>query len=249
MKRWPLVLAGLFIFNMTSAQAQNFKERQLRFERVRAAFDEKEETIKNLFAQARLKYPPANIFIRAFKKDAVVELWASDNAQEYKLVKSYPICAASGALGPKRREGDLQVPEGFYHIDIFNPMSKFHLSMRVNYPNDSDRLLGYRPRLGGDIYIHGSCVTIGCIPLTDDGIKELYPIAVMAKASGQKRIPVHIFPTKLDSRGLAWLQKEYSSEKALLEFWQGLAPGYDYFERNRRLPLVTVDHKGRYNFK
>ncbi len=245
-----LVLAGLIIFNMTFVQAQNFKEHQLRFERVRAAFEEKEETIKNLFTRAGIKYPPANIFIRAFKKDAVVELWASDSAQkQYKLVKSYPICAASGVLGPKRREGDLQVPEGFYHIDIFNPMSKFHLSMRVNYPNDSDRLLGYRPRLGGDIYIHGSCVTIGCIPLTDDGIKELYPIAVMAKASGQKRIPVHIFPTKLDSRGLAWLQREYSSEKALLEFWQGLAPGYDYFEKHRRLPLVTVDHKGRYNFK
>lgn len=248
MKRLLTILVILFVFNMASAQSKSFKEQQLRFERVRQAFAEKEETLKELFTRTGLKYPSANIFIRAFKKDAVLELWASDNVHEpYRLVKSYPICAASGVLGPKRREGDLQVPEGFYHIDIFNPMSKFHLSMRVSYPNDSDRLLGYKPSLGGDIYIHGSCVTIGCIPLTDDGIKELYPIAVMARASGQKRIPVHIFPTKLDARGLAGLAKEYSD--TLIEFWQNLALGYEYFEKQRRLPLVTVDQRGRYQFK
>lgn len=244
------LLLIVLIFNMASSQPQNFREQQMRFERVRQAFAEKEETVRELFTRAGLKYPPSNIFIRAFKKDAVLELWASDNVHEpYRLVKNYPICAASGTLGPKRREGDLQVPEGFYHIDIFNPMSKFHLSMRVNYPNDSDRILGYRPSLGGDIYIHGSCVTIGCIPLTDDGIKELYPIVVMARASGQRRISVHIFPTKLDARGLAELQKEYSSDRTLIEFWQNLAYGYDYFEKQKKLPLITVDQEGRYHFK
>ena len=83
----------------------------------------------------------------------------------------------SGTTGPKRLQGDFQVPEGFYHINEFNPNSNYHLSMGLNYPNSSDRILSDSLRPGGEIYIHGSCVSVGCIPLNDDEIEELYLIA------------------------------------------------------------------------
>src|SRR5690606_11025729 len=102
------------------------------------------------------------------------------NGEKFTLVKTYPVCSSSGLPGPKRKKGDRQTPEGFYHIDRFNPQSAFHLSLGINYPNSSDKILGHSDP-GGDIFIHGSCVTIGCVPLTDDLIKEVYVLAVEAK--------------------------------------------------------------------
>jgi murein L,D-transpeptidase YafK len=71
---------------------------------------------------------------------------------------------ASGKAGPKLREGDGQVPEGIYRIDGLNPNSSYHLSLKLNYPNDFDleqaRTEG-RTELGGDIFIHGKAVSIG----------------------------------------------------------------------------------------
>ncbi|MCS6885796.1 MAG: hypothetical protein RMM17_05510 [Acidobacteriota bacterium] len=220
-----------------------FLERQLQFERVRKAFQEKSAVVEASFTEAGLSYPPREVFIRVFKHEAVLELWARDKRSlPYKFVKKYEICASSGTLGPKRREGDLQVPEGVYHIDVFNPLSKYHLSMRVSYPNESDKILGYKPALGGDIYIHGDCVTIGCLPITDEGIKELYITAVMAKSNGQQVIAVHIFPTRLDEQGF----KILNARSQFLEFWQNLRPLYEYFEKHRLLPSVKVDNRGNY---
>src|SRR5207244_1746866 len=132
-----------------------------RYPRVKVAFAEKESSIKELFKQKGVAYPPKRIFIRAFKREQILELWAGEaDGDKYQLLKEYRICAGSGVLGPKRKEGDRQVPEGFYSIDVFNPTSNYYLSMRVDYPNQSDRILGGKNRLGGDIFIHGNCVTI-----------------------------------------------------------------------------------------
>jgi murein L,D-transpeptidase YafK len=198
------------------AWAQNFKDEQRRFTRVRAAMREKEAAIRELFRRTELPYPPREIFIRIFKHERVLELWVR-SARENRLerLKEYPICAVSGQLGPKRQQGDGQIPEGFYFINGFNPVSNFHLSLRINYPNESDRILGVRGHLGGDIFIHGDCVTIGCVPITDDGIKEVYLMAFEARSAGQTRIPVHIFPTRLDERGLRQLQKDFADQPGL----------------------------------
>ncbi|HET9532720.1 MAG TPA: L,D-transpeptidase family protein, partial [Blastocatellia bacterium] len=150
----------------------------------------------------------------------------------FQMVKQYAFCASSGGLGPKRRQGDGQIPEGFYHIDRFNPVSNFHLSLGINYPNRSDRILGGAGRMGGDIFIHGGCATIGCVPITDDGIKELYIVAVAARSYGQSAIPVHIFPTKLDSAGMKRLERKFNGEARLLDFWLNLKLGFDFFERD-----------------
>ena len=117
----------------------------------------------------RLKWPAKYVYIRSFKYDAQLEVWVKNEAKEkYKLFKTYKVCMQSGTMGPKRLQGDYQVPEGFYYINEFNPHSNYHLSLGLNYPNASDRILSDSFRPGGNIYIHGSCVSVGCIPVTDD---------------------------------------------------------------------------------
>lgn len=194
-----LLLTCLIIQSTDGVLAKSFKEEQMRYPRLRAAVKEKDSLIKELFKDCSIQYPPQEILIRIFKEERTLELWArSGNNDPFTLIKNYKICSLSGELGPKREEGDMQVPEGYYCIDRFNPSSIFHLLLGINYPNQSDRILGKRESLGGDIFIHGSCVTIGCIPITDEKIKELYLICVEAKSNGQDRIPVYIFPTRLD---------------------------------------------------
>jgi murein L,D-transpeptidase YafK len=160
--------------------AVSFRNEQMKFARVRNAAKDKDETLKQLFGSKGLSYPPKAILLRAFKKEAVLELWVENSSGSYVLARNYSICATSGILGPKRRIGDGQVPEGFYELDWFNPQSNFFLSLHVSYPNAADRTLGSKQNPGGDIFLHGNCVTIGCIPITDHGIKEVYWLAVLA---------------------------------------------------------------------
>jgi len=227
---------------------ESFRVEQNRHARVRAARASAQPRLEVLFEQAGLSYPPKEIFLRVFKMEGELELWArNDGGAPFTRIRVYPICAASGTLGPKRREGDLQVPEGFYHISGFNPWSRFHLSLRVDYPNASDRILSDQSRPGGDIFIHGSCVTIGCIPLRDGPIEEVYLAAVDARSSGQRRIPVHSFPCRLDGdwQRLKW---EPGFRSDLIDFWQNLKQGFEIFEKMRRLPAITVTSRGRYLF-
>jgi murein L,D-transpeptidase YafK len=209
---------------------------------VREARSQKSAAIEKLFADAGVAYPPAQVLLRVYKDDDLLELWAGDAGEPLVRIKGYPICSRSGELGPKRRRGDLQVPEGFYHVDRFNAWSNFHLSLGINYPNDSDRALGYQANLGGDIFIHGDCVTIGCVPIETEPIKELYLIALDARLAG-RTVHVHIFPRALDEAGLAALATRAGDDAALQAFWRGLAPGWEYFENNRRLPKIRVDKK------
>lgn len=227
----------------------SFRDQQWKFPRVRTAAKEKDEALKRLFAGGGAKYPPEKIVLRAFKKEGELELWVQNSpGAAYQLLKTYSICATSGILGPKRRFGDEQVPEGFYELDWFNPQSNFYLSLHVSYPNASDRILGFRQNLGGDIMLHGNCVTIGCIPITDDGIKEVYWLAVLARSSGQVHLPIEIFPARLTTVELDRLAASYRDKPDAIAFWTNLKEGFDYFEKNHQPPLVKVDRGGRYVF-
>jgi murein L,D-transpeptidase YafK len=233
------------------AQASDFLEGQMGHPRVRAAFAEKEEALRRAFEAKQVRFPPRGIFLRVLKREAVVELWAADFPRgTYRRITEYKICATSGELGPKRREGDRQVPEGFYSLDRFNPASRFHLSLGLNYPNRSDRILGVKNSLGGNIFIHGKCVTIGCIPIEDEPIKELYVVALLAYANGKAKIPVHIFPLRMNEEGMRVLRASHAGNPAVLSVWEDLRAGYEYFERHRTLPQVLVNEStGRYEFK
>jgi murein L,D-transpeptidase YafK len=215
--------------------------------RVQAARGRVEASVRSLFAAAAVPYPPAALLLRAFKREGELELWAARGAgQRYARLKSWPICARSGSLGPKRREGDGQVPEGFYRISALNPWSSYHLSLRVDYPNRADRILGRRP-LGGDIFIHGKCVTIGCLPLGDAAIEELYVIAADARAAGAP-VQVHLLPGRFEGAGWAELQAEARGDGPLLELWEQLREGDRLFRESLRPPRVRVASDGRYLF-
>jgi len=153
----------------------------------------------------------------------------------------------SGSMGPKRMEGDYQVPEGFYHINEFNPNSNYHLSLGINYPNTSDRILSDSLRPGSAIYIHGNCVSTGCIAISDEPIEELYVIASAAKISGQEFIPVHIFPVKYNNRNsLDYLNATIKENIYLQKFNKNIREVFDYFEINKQLPIILVNKRGEY---
>lgn len=192
------------------------------------------------FQEAGVAYPPGEVMLRVFKWEGELELWAGGRREELKRVRTFTVCGKSGGLGPKRRLGDLQVPEGVYRIDRFNPWSSFHLSLGLSYPNDSDRVLSDREHPGGDIFIHGGCATIGCVPIGDEGIEELYLAALDARTRGQTAILVHVFPHRMDDEGMKFLE---AHDPAHLAFWRALQPIYAAFEACRRPPRVTVDPK------
>lgn len=222
-----------------------FKDSQLKNARVKTAYIEKENAVKEYFLNKKLKYDGFNLFIRAFKKERKLEVWVREKDKgNYSLLHSYDFCAVSGTLGPKRKEGDYQIPEGIYSINHFNPVSNFYLSLGINYPNASDRILSDPRTPGGSIYIHGNCVTIGCIPLTDDKIKELYVMAVEAKNNGQDKIPVHIFPARLSASEMNLLRSTFPA--TTVAFWENLKVVYDDFEKSKVVKAVRVTRTGEY---
>ncbi len=141
------------------------------------------------------------VFLRGFKYEKELELWIEVDSF-FCLFRTYPICTLSGKTGPKRQQGDLQVPEGVYFIDRFQPKSKYHLSLRINYPKAADLYFANSKRPGGEIYIHGQCASAGCIPIKNSKIEEVYLLTWEAKESGQEQIPVHIFPCEMDKAGM-----------------------------------------------
>jgi len=243
-KAVALVFASLSIL----AAQKSFRSRQDAYPRVRRARLNCAARIDSLFTGLDLPYPPCQIVLSVFKEPGMVELWAADSSRQLDFVKSYPMTAFSGRPGPKRRRGDRQVPEGFYHITHFNPQSSFHLSLGVDYPNASDRILSRGRDPGGSIYIHGSAVTIGCIPLGDAAIEELYTICVDARSSGQNLIPVYIFPCRRDSLAMQGLKVAAASDTSLIAFWQNLYDGYRILMQRRRAPVFRTDALGRYLF-
>lgn len=246
-----VVFAFIALFLSVRVLAQpSFIDNQKKFPHVAFALKQKEDTLKKQFAAMGLEWPVKQMYVRSFKYDSQLEVWVRNNSsEEYKLFKTYKVCAMAGALGPKRIEGDYQVPEGFYYITEFNPKSEYNLALKLNYPNESDKLLSDSLRPGGGIYIHGSCITVGCIPITDGQIEELYILAANAKNNGQDFIPVHIFPIRYNKKtSLEYLAKISRGDQELQRFAVKLKEAYDYFEKEKKLPLISVNSKGEYVF-
>jgi murein L,D-transpeptidase YafK len=252
-----LFLVTFFLVIGCSIQAQpssrggnsaSFIDYQRTFPRPTEAFDRKVDTLRKQFAEKKLTWPAKYIYIRSFKYDSQLEVWVKNELNApFQLFKTYKVCALAGTLGPKRMEGDYQVPEGFYYISEFNPRSNYYLSLGINYPNVSDRMLSDSLRPGSEIYIHGSCVTVGCIPITDQQIDELYTLAAYAKDQGQDFIPVHIFPVRFSrEKSVKYLESLTKDDPELKKFANRLEDAYDYFEKYKQLPVVMIDEKGEY---
>jgi len=251
----PLLTAIAGFLSIGRATAQNSAPtiRFIDYQRavtpkVGEIFHRKEDTLMKQFKEKNLVWPARYVYIRSFKYDSELEVWVKNSSQEkYKLFKAYKICALAGTLGPKRMAGDYQTPEGFYYINEFNPKSEYHLSLGLNYPNASDRILSDSIQPGGDIYIHGSCVTTGCIPITDNQIEELYTICAHAKDMGEDFIPVHIFPVNFNNaRSVGYLNKYLQTFSEYTPFAKSMRSAFYYFEKYREVPFVMVNGKGEY---
>ncbi len=201
--------------------------------------------LQKLAVQAGLPHPIPRVYIRAHKLERELEVWGAKPGMGnlYVLVKTYPIAAMSGTLGPKRKEGDKQAPEGLYVVDRFNPQSSYHLSLGINYPNDSDKLLSDKKKPGSDIYIHGKSVSIGCLAMTDPAIEEIYLMASNALREGQRRVRVDIFPFRMTTKKLREEEKKLPDQAF---FWRNLARFWQAFEEKGYPPRYSVDETGRY---
>jgi hypothetical protein len=146
------------------------------------------------FDARRVSYPPARAAFAAFKQERVLEVYAAGHGQELRFIRWYPILAASGASGPKLREGDRQVPEGIYAVESLNPNSRYHVSLRIGYPNEFDRRqaqIRQRTNLGGDIMIHGGASSVGCLAMGDEAAEDLF---VLAAECGIANIEIILSP-------------------------------------------------------
>jgi murein L,D-transpeptidase YafK len=176
----------------------------------------------------------APMLIRTYKKEAEFEIWKMRSDGRYAHLKTYPMCRWSGQLGPKVREGDRQVPEGFYAITPgqMNPNSAYYLSFNVGYPNAYDRAHGAS---GGAIMVHGACSSAGCFSMTDQQIAEIYAIARESFAGGQREIQMQSYPFHMTAENFAKHRADPN-----IAFWKQLKEGADNFEVTKAEPKVAV---------
>jgi murein L,D-transpeptidase YafK len=190
---------------------------------------------------------PRALLLRAFKEDRVLEVWAAATAEgPFVHVGDHAVCASSGGPGPKARVGDGQVPEGLYRVTTLNPWSRYHLSLRLDYPNAADqaRNPGVPPReLGGEIFIHGNCVTIGCIPLGDEAIEEVYLAALDVRGRGGE-VAVLVLPARPE--GPRWAALVRSAEPGSTRLWSSLETISRRLDTSHRMPKVRAGSDGTY---
>jgi murein L,D-transpeptidase YafK len=179
----------------------------------------------------------APVLIRTYKKEAELEIWKMKSDGHYAYLNSFPMCRWSGQLGPKVREGDRQVPEGFYAITParMNPNSAYYLSFDVGYPNAYDRAMGHT---GGSIMVHGVCSSAGCFSMTDAQIAEIYAIAREAFAGGQHAIQMQSYPFHMTAENLAKYRLDPN-----IGFWNQLKEGSDNFEVTKQDVVASVCNK------
>jgi murein L,D-transpeptidase YafK len=178
--------------------------------------------------------PSSPTLIRTYKKEAELEIWKMKSNGEYALLKAYPMCRWSGQLGPKKREGDMQVPEGFYTIapGQMNPNSHYYLAFNVGYPNAYDRAYG---RTGGNVMVHGVCSSAGCFSMTDEQVADIYAIARDSFAGGQREIQLQSYPFHMTAENMVKFRLDPN-----IDFWKNLKDGSDHFEVTKNEPSVLV---------
>jgi murein L,D-transpeptidase YafK len=176
----------------------------------------------------------APIFVRIFKEESQMEIWKQRDDGRYGLLTTYSICKWSGALGPKKTEGDRQAPEGFYTVTPgqMNPNSLYYLSFNIGYPNAYDRALG---RTGSNLMVHGACSSAGCYSMTDEDAGVIFSLARDAFRGGQRAFDIQAFPFRLTAENLAKHRDDPN-----MDFWRMLKVGYDSFELTRVPPKVDV---------
>ncbi|HEX3709089.1 MAG TPA: murein L,D-transpeptidase family protein, partial [Pseudolabrys sp.] len=181
------------------------------------------------------------ILIRIFKEESELEIWKRSQDGQFALLKTYPICRWSGDLGPKKKEGDRQAPEGFYTITPgqMNPNSNYYLAFNTGFPNTYDRAHNYT---GAELMVHGDCSSRGCYAMTDEEIGEIYSLARESFLGGQKEVQLQAYPFHMTPANLARHRNNPN-----LAFWQMIKEGDDHFQVSHLEPKINVCER-RYVF-
>lgn len=192
-----------------------------------------------IVAEMKKKNMPRNspIMMRIFKEEGILEVWKAKANNRFDVIASYQICAWSGKLGPKKKEGDRQAPEGFYSLTPahLNPNSKYYLAINTGFPNRYDQAQGWT---GSNLMIHGACSSSGCYSMTDEQVLEIYAFARDAFKGGQTSVQLQAFPFRMTAENMA---RHRNSEHS--DFWEMLKVGYDNFEVTKRPPTVNICEK------
>lgn len=177
------------------------------------------------FEQAGVPYPGNAIVLVGLKREQRLLVYSGPSWGRLAYVRDFAWTATSGGPGPKRREGDKQIPEGIYAIESLNPNSRFHVSLRLDYPNRFDRSVAAREGrtgLGGDIMIHGGNRSIGCVAVGDEAAEDLF---VLAADAGLEVIDVVLAPHDLrhatvssrERDQIPWVRQLYARLDAALQ--------------------------------
>lgn len=180
------------------------------------------KSIVSRFESAHIVYPPEKACLVYLKEENRLYLFAPDQKQKWIQIACYKLTSWSGTLGPKLKEGDMQMPEGFYKFTALD--ARTHLCLWVNYPNSRDRAqakLEHRSAIGGDIQIHEGVYSTGCIVLDHPSMTELF---VLAHDIGCENIELIMAPCNLASHEPtidfraqpSWLPKLYKELKGSL---------------------------------
>ena len=234
-------------------------------ERVVAARAEHEAALIEKVEALGLTWPPKDLHLRAFKAERAIEVWVGGGGP-LSLLDTFVVCGDSGGLGPKVQQGDLQIPEGFYLVTGLNPWSPGLLSLQLDYPNAADRARRLKrasvtstasdaprgtkapptkqPSLGGDIAVHGTCISTGCLAIDDDPIEQIYLLALEPRRRG-RAIRVHVYPGRLEPERIESLL-EATDDVLVVKLWTSMIPAYRGFERTRRPPVTWSRVDGTY---
>lgn len=192
-----------------------------------------------ILAEMQKKGMPRNspIMVRILKEEGILEVWKAKADNRFEVIASYQICAWSGKLGPKVKEGDRQAPEGFYNLTPahLNPNSKYYLAINTGFPNRYDQANG---RSGTNLMIHGACSSSGCYSMTDEQVLEIYAFARDAFKGGQTSVQLQALPFRMTAENMV-----RHRENSNYDFWKMLKLGYDQFEVTKRPPEVNVCEK------
>jgi murein L,D-transpeptidase YafK len=194
-----------------------------------------EKTLAEMTSKNMDKDSP--ILVRLFKEESEMEVWKKNRDGEFALLKTYPVCRWSGDLGPKKKEGDRQAPEGFYNITPgqMNPASNYYLAFNTGFPNAYDRAMGYT---GSELMVHGDCSSRGCYAMTDEQIQEIYALGRESFFGGQRSFQLQAYPFRMTALNMA---KHRNNPN--FAFWKMIKDGYDHFEASRQEPKVAVCEK------
>lgn len=237
----------IFWLNISWQKESRLISEQLTYSRVGDAFSNHWFNQKNDLELLGINSINYEIYLRAFKEEQELEVWVKNkSADTFQLFQIINFCSSVGIPGPKNKQGDFQIPEGLYYINEFNPLSDYHLSLGIDYPNLADKRRSKAANLGGDIYIHGGCQTVGCIPITDTSIAKLYILCLLSQNEPYS-IPIHIFPQRMEYDNFKRLTQSFRN-KELHKFWGNIRTAYVYFNLKHKLPNYKINEKGIYFF-